>query len=285
MGMSGDAPSTKDHGLLGDPGRADSLGFLLDQLGKGRATPAPASGDLPQVIRAGVAGVGQSTATNGVGNEVVEVHRRTSSHRLDIPSSTLLDAPQIRPVYAPLMQTIIEIRRTNLARLAAEEGSQAALARKVDKDRNQINQWLGKGQARDMDNATARMFEDKCMKPRGWMDNLSQPVGIGVPIVRSALQVVQIVGSPFMADHRNLAEQSWFADALSVAIAALLDPATPESERPRRAYEAATYFMEQLKGEWGERDANGADGGGDSESAGGEAGERQRGKVLGQRLR
>ncbi|MFK2876925.1 S24 family peptidase [Rhodanobacter hydrolyticus] len=68
------------------------------------------------------------------------------------------------------MTTVDTIRRANLALLVQKYGSQAALSRHIGKDRNQINQWLGKGSARDMDRETARMFEDKCEKERGWMD-------------------------------------------------------------------------------------------------------------------
>lgn len=71
------------------------------------------------------------------------------------------------------MHAIEEIRRMKLSVLAQEAGSQAALARKVDKDSNQINQWLGKGAVRNMDSEAARMFERVCGKPYAWMDNLS----------------------------------------------------------------------------------------------------------------
>lgn len=69
------------------------------------------------------------------------------------------------------MLTIEEIRRANLSTLVREKGSQAALSRLVGKSANQVNQWLGKGTARDMDSDAARMFEAACDKPRGWMDN------------------------------------------------------------------------------------------------------------------
>lgn len=89
------------------------------------------------------------------------------------------------------MHTIVEIRRTRLAELVEEVGSQAALARLVNKDRNQINQWLGKGQARIMDNDTARMFETVCRKEHGWMDNLSQLERLNGATIRAALKTVR----------------------------------------------------------------------------------------------
>ncbi|MBB5875862.1 hypothetical protein [Xanthomonas sp. 3498] len=70
------------------------------------------------------------------------------------------------------MLTIDEIRRIRLAQLVRQYGSQAALGRAVEKDKNQINQWLGRANARAMDSDNARAFEVACGKPKGWMDNL-----------------------------------------------------------------------------------------------------------------
>ena len=104
------------------------------------------------------------------------------------------------------MLTIEEIRRARLRQLAEEAGSQAALSRRVNRSPNQVNQWLGKGTARDMDSDTARMFEDVCGKPHGWMDNLpesgerSHAVGLDFETIAGAVEVLrnylELTGQP-----------------------------------------------------------------------------------------
>jgi hypothetical protein len=69
------------------------------------------------------------------------------------------------------MKPMDEIRRANLAALVAQEPSQAAFARKVGKDKNQVNQWLGRAGKRNLGADTAREIEAACGKPRGWMDH------------------------------------------------------------------------------------------------------------------
>ncbi|CBA14736.1 hypothetical protein [Xanthomonas albilineans] len=70
------------------------------------------------------------------------------------------------------MLTIEEIRRIRLAQLVREYGSQAELAREINKDKNQVGQWLGRANSRSISSETARDIELVCQKPRGWMDNL-----------------------------------------------------------------------------------------------------------------
>lgn len=69
------------------------------------------------------------------------------------------------------MKPIDDIRRENLAALVAAEPSQAAFARKVGKDKNQVNQWLGRAGKRNVSAEIAREIELKTGKPRGWMDH------------------------------------------------------------------------------------------------------------------
>lgn len=73
------------------------------------------------------------------------------------------------------MKPIEEIRRDRLAVLVAGEASQASFARKIGKDKNQVNQWLGRAGSRNMSAETAREIERKCAKPPGWMDSESDP--------------------------------------------------------------------------------------------------------------
>ncbi|MGV3727755.1 S24 family peptidase [Hydrogenophaga sp.] len=74
---------------------------------------------------------------------------------------------------------IEEIYRARLKLLAAEAGSQTALASKLDKSPAQVSQWINAskdsktGKPRSMDRSTAREIEKKCGKPDGWMD---QPI-------------------------------------------------------------------------------------------------------------
>lgn len=69
------------------------------------------------------------------------------------------------------MKPIDQIRRENLAHLVAEEPSQAAFARKISKDKNQVGQWLGRAGSRNMSAETAREIEAICGRPAGWLDH------------------------------------------------------------------------------------------------------------------
>jgi DNA-binding transcriptional regulator YdaS (Cro superfamily) len=69
------------------------------------------------------------------------------------------------------MEPITTIRRDNLHVLINEAGSQAAFARKIAKDKNQVNQWLGRANSRDMSSTIAREIECICGRPDGWMDH------------------------------------------------------------------------------------------------------------------
>lgn len=78
------------------------------------------------------------------------------------------------------MKTIEETYREKLQILIAEYGTQAALARKIDKNPAQISQWLNgvagaSGKPRSLRAETAREIERKTGKPLGWFD---QPVVI-----------------------------------------------------------------------------------------------------------
>lgn len=74
------------------------------------------------------------------------------------------------------MTTVVETRRQNLAKLVAREGGQAAFARRVDKNKNQVNQWLGRAGTRNMSDATARDIEAALHLPTGWLDQPSTRV-------------------------------------------------------------------------------------------------------------
>lgn len=70
------------------------------------------------------------------------------------------------------MLGIDEIRRSNLLAEAKRLGGDAALARALGKDKNQVYQWIkatGK-KRRNMGNATARKAELALNRPKGWLD-------------------------------------------------------------------------------------------------------------------
>lgn len=94
-----------------------------------------------------------------------------SSARLDLPSSEKLAVRRKVSGYTICVRPLTEIRRNNLALLVRKEGSQAALANRLGKDRRQVNQWLGRKGARDMGNESAREIEQSLRLPAGWMDH------------------------------------------------------------------------------------------------------------------
>ena len=73
------------------------------------------------------------------------------------------------------MKTIQETYREKLQILITEYGSQAALARQIDKAPAQISQWINAvpsstGKPRSLKAGTAREIERKTGKPTGWFD-------------------------------------------------------------------------------------------------------------------
>lgn len=70
------------------------------------------------------------------------------------------------------MRTIEEIRRANLQQLLQDGLIQADIARALNKNPKQVSQWFGKGTARAMSSATARLLEAAIKKPHGWLDNI-----------------------------------------------------------------------------------------------------------------
>lgn len=72
--------------------------------------------------------------------------------------------------------TIDQIYRDNLALLIKEAETQDAFAAKIGKSPSQVSQWLNAAKdfkskkPRAMSARSARQIEEKCGKPRGWMD-------------------------------------------------------------------------------------------------------------------
>lgn len=89
---------------------------------------------------------------------------------LDVASSLTLAGRRLASRYASPMKAIEQIRRENLDRLVNEHGGQAELARTVRKDKNQINQWLGRAGSRNLSAGSARQIEERLHLPKGWMD-------------------------------------------------------------------------------------------------------------------
>lgn len=112
--------------------------------------------------------------------------------------SRVLDATARRPPYPAAVKTIDDIRRENLCALIRDraENNQAAFSRMLEKDPNQVSQWLGKGNARYMSKATARAIEKKLNLPALWMDTdhaLMNGEKVSVPLSRPARLDVRIV--------------------------------------------------------------------------------------------
>jgi phage repressor protein C with HTH and peptisase S24 domain len=84
------------------------------------------------------------------------------------------------------MATNDEIRRENLLLLIEESGTIGNLADKLERSSSQISQWKNAskhsatGKARGMNDESARYIEERCGKPRGWLDerhhNIGRPV-------------------------------------------------------------------------------------------------------------
>jgi hypothetical protein len=75
------------------------------------------------------------------------------------------------------MMTIDEIRRENLAALIKELGGVSTFAEKIAKSDSQVSQWRNASvdsktkKPRGISDDACRDIEEKCGKPRGWMDN------------------------------------------------------------------------------------------------------------------
>lgn len=76
----------------------------------------------------------------------------------------------------PVMATVDEIRRANLALLAGELGGVRALSARLNKSESQVSQWVNaskdfkSGKPRGMRSASCREIEAALGKPTGWMD-------------------------------------------------------------------------------------------------------------------
>jgi hypothetical protein len=87
-----------------------------------------------------------------------------------ILTSNLHAARRKASCYVGAMKPIEDVRRENLLTLVKKEGSQAAFARKIDKDKNQVNQWLGRANARNISADSARDVERAFGLAPGWLD-------------------------------------------------------------------------------------------------------------------
>lgn len=68
------------------------------------------------------------------------------------------------------MKTSAEIRRDNARRLAAEIGSPADLARRLEMSDSQMGQLIGRNPVRNIGPKIARRIEEVCGRPTGWLD-------------------------------------------------------------------------------------------------------------------
>jgi len=68
------------------------------------------------------------------------------------------------------MKTNAEIRRDNARLLAAELGSTAALAKRLEMSDSQLGQLIGINPRRNIGPKIARRIEEVCGRPTGWLD-------------------------------------------------------------------------------------------------------------------
>jgi len=87
------------------------------------------------------------------------------------------------------VKTIEEIRLENLRTLCAAFPSQRKFAAQLGKPEQNVGRWLTA--FRPVSNEAAREIEEKCGKPRGWLDN--DHTRMGLPDESSKLS--QIVGA------------------------------------------------------------------------------------------
>lgn len=76
--------------------------------------------------------------------------------------------------YPPAVRPIADIRRSNFALLAEQAGGRPAIAAKLGKDPNQVDQWLmdpARKAARNIGGRSARMIEQAFGKAPGWLDH------------------------------------------------------------------------------------------------------------------
>lgn len=113
----------------------------------------------------------------------MQVHRNHISLRLK-STQALCECIFLAFCYLIMtMKTIDEIRRANLAALAAELGGVGALAKRASKSDSQISQWLngsansGTGKPRGMRSSSCREIETACGKQSGWMEVDRSPSG------------------------------------------------------------------------------------------------------------
>lgn len=79
---------------------------------------------------------------------------------------------------------ISEIRLKNMRRLAADEGSGAALARRLNMAYPLLQNYIGKTPTKKIGDKTARRVEEVFKLPRGWMDRLEEE---GIAAVQRAV--------------------------------------------------------------------------------------------------
>lgn len=142
-----------------------------------------------------------------------------SSLKLDNKSSELLAVCRLASCYCAKMKPIEQIRRENFTTLVAAEPSQAAFARKVGKDKNQVNQWLGRAGSRNISAETARELEKATGKPVGWLDHehesglnnaavQSQPRRFDDATMTQALELLHLLADARPED-RRFQRPSW----------------------------------------------------------------------------
>lgn len=124
------------------------------------------------------------------------------------------------------MRPTTEIRRARLEQLVAEWGTAQQLADHLGKDRRQISAWRAlppKKGAKAMRDETARLIEQLCNKPPGWLDHeqgedtvndstnvvaSSRSVRMDAATIRDAIYVLglvgEIIGAPRLTGDPNI---------------------------------------------------------------------------------
>jgi hypothetical protein len=118
------------------------------------------------------------------------------------------------------MRPLREIRRDRFAELVKEAGGQSAAASRLEKDKNQVYQWLldpDNPASRNISDRTARSIERAFERPHGWLDHEpppeQTPLNVDLGLLGEVTAVVQQLAlradSGFSASDPELLEAAY----------------------------------------------------------------------------
>lgn len=111
-----------------------------------------------------------------------------------------------------LAMEIFDIRRRRLAKIIDDDfgGNQSAFGRHTGYSQSQINKWLSETNVskRNITEISAREIEQKCLKPRDWLDS-DNPLPLLSP---QALKLAEIISS------LPAVQQEWIVNLVESAL-------------------------------------------------------------------